>query len=133
MSYTLERSLEGKLITIRRVGIVTYEEVKASLREIGQDLVSTMQPHLLVDVRGAIRYPDKSDLLLVADTDCRDLHLSKRTAFITDGEAHESIRFFVSTASNRGYDVKLFTDEKHALDWLFASYERSSSRLNRAT
>lgn len=133
MPYTLERSLEGKLITIRRVGIVTYDEVKASLREIGGELVSTIRPHLLVDVRGAKRYPDKSDLLLVADTNCRDLHLSKRTAFVTNGEAHESIRFVVSTASKRGYDVKLFSDEKRALDWLFASYERSSSRLNCAT
>ena len=126
MSYTLEQSVQGQLITIRRVGIVTYQEVKASLHEIGRELVSTIRPHLLVDTRAATRYPDKSELLLVADTNCRNLHLSRRTAFITNGKAHESIRFTVSTASKRGYDVKLFSDEKRALDWLFASYGRSS-------
>ena len=130
MAYTLERSVDGQLITIRRFGVVTYQEVKASLREIGRDFDLAMQPHLMVDVRAATRYPEKSDLLLVADTDCRDLHLSRRTAFVTNGEADESIKFVVSTASNRGYDVKIFSDEDRALDWLFASYERSSSPLN---
>ena len=130
MPYTLERSREGQLITIRRVGVVTYEEVKASLQEIGRDLVSNMQPHLLVDLRAATRYPHRSELLLVADTNCRSLNLSRRTAFITNGEAHDSIRFFASIASSRSYDIKLFSDEKRALDWLFVSYERSSSRSN---
>ena len=126
MPYTLERSQEGQLITIRRVGVVSYQEVKASLQEIGRELVSTIRPHLLVDIRAATQYPDKSELLLVADTNCRDLHLSRKTAFITNGEAHESVRFTVATAVNRGYDVKVFSDEEHALDWLFPSDQSPS-------
>jgi hypothetical protein len=125
MPYTLEWSLERQLITIRRVGFVTYQEIKASLQEIGREIVSTFRPHLLVDIRAATRYPDKAELLLAADTNCRELHLSRRTAFITNGDVTESIRFLVLTASNRGYEVKLFSDEKPALDWLFASQATS--------
>lgn len=121
MPYTLEWSLERQLITIRRIGVVTYQEIKASLEEIGREIVSTVRPHLLVDIRGATRYPEKADLLLVSDTNCRGLHVSRRTAFIANSDAHESINFVVLTAVNRGYDVKLFSDEMRAMDWLFDS------------
>lgn len=119
MPYTLEWSLQRQLVTIRRVGVVSYQEVKASLEEIGRGVVSNFRPHLLVDTREATRYPDKAELLLAADTNCRELHLSRRTAFITNGEVQESIKFVVWAAANRGYDVELFSDEEPAMDWLF--------------
>jgi hypothetical protein len=109
---------KGSYIHVKSTGELTLKEYKKTLAKIIEIFKETGINKVLVDTLEQTKTPSVLETMIGAED--LILHAPRTLVAIVSKDKHDSDRaFFRNVANNRGGIVKLFLDEKSALDWLF--------------
>jgi hypothetical protein len=119
MKYTVEQSGNRKYIVCRVVGEITKENSLEFTMAIDRMSRETGIKNFLTDVRNAqnlLSTIDNYDYVL-KDMESMRLQRDVRSAVLASAEDH-SHDFVSIVAQNKGYNLRIFRDEKEAIAWL---------------
>ena len=120
MSWNIEHSEQDNLLLLKATGPVTTEDVQAQVVQ-GIEIIKREQiPAAIIDYSGAVLEMPIMEIYKMPDM-FEALALPKQTRMAvllpSDPVNMHKYTFFDDTATNRGYQVKLFWEASHALDW----------------
>jgi hypothetical protein len=106
-------------VRVDAAGTLDAAATRACLREIVEACVSTGVRRALLDVRDITEAPTPSQLFWIAD-ELPDLGFSRleRVAIVYTDRGQGRAAFFATTARNRGFKVREFTEFEEAFNWL---------------
>ena len=120
MSWHIEHSKRDKLLLVTATGPVSTEDVQAQATQ-GIEIIKREQLQaVLADYSSAVLEMPIMEIYKMPDM-FETLGLPKQTRMAillpSDPVNMHKYTFFDDTATNRGYQVKLFWEESHAIDW----------------
>lgn len=120
MAHRIELMKDRSCVRLALAGELTRTDHETARAEAAVELKKNGWNKLLIDA--AIAEPKMSVDDDFEFTDDHHSHLPKNlcTAIVHRPSETEKFRFIENVAMNRGMNMKLFTDEKKALDWLFS-------------
>lgn len=120
MGWNLSHSKAENLLRITASGPVTTEDVLAQATQ-GIEIVKREQlPAVIADYSGAILEMPIFEIFKLPDLfETLELPRHTRMAILlpSDPVNMHKYTFFDDTATNRGYLVRLFWEQSHAMDW----------------
>lgn len=119
MKYTVELSGNGKYIVCRIDGEITKENSLEFTTAIDRMSRETGIKRFLTDVRKAQNILSTIDNYEYVLKDMEEMHLQRdiRSAVLASADDH-SHDFVSIVAQNKGYNMRVFRDEKEAVAWL---------------
>ena len=121
MSYELEIKNLQDFLQVNIKGRKTKESVKEATTDICKACVKYKCSKVLIDIRGfEERIKDAIVIFNLASKELPEITRKKinKVAIIDNKDHDNNNRFFENVAVNRGHNVKIFTDEKEAINWL---------------
>jgi len=121
MSYRLKiENNEGTLL-VKATGARTYENVLNMTLEIMEACIQHGTPKVLVDVRDLEGRLNVLDSFTIPDEvfpRIRDRRVIQKSAIVDVEEFQGAYRFFENVAVNRGFNLRIFSDQEEAMLWL---------------
>lgn len=123
MSYELEIVEKSGYVVAVLKGVRTPETLLAAAARTTTFCSERQISHLLIDLKGMT---GRLDTLETFDIAGHELPRQKavrrvlRSVILDHPENVERLRFFETVAINRGLNVKVFSDEDQAVEWLLA-------------
>lgn len=127
MSWKIEHQAVENIVRVTAEGIVTAEDAFAQTVEGVQLIVSLKASGVLVDYSSAILEMPVTDIYKLPDMfDAGGLPHWTKIAIVlpADPENMHKYTFFDDTATNRGFQVKLYWERSQALAWLVKGRRR---------
>jgi len=124
VSYSIEMELRGSCLFAAACGERTGENVSAIAREILDKCVRNNIVDVFLDLRQLTGRLNISDSISVITKEFPEMDLFgklERVAVLETSERHERSRFFERAAHARGYNIRMFDDQKEAADWISKS------------
>jgi hypothetical protein len=118
MSYTIEVIKNTEIIRVTLKGIVTLDELINEIHELCVDYKTSTHFRLLVDTRLITQELTPSEQLLFATyiTSREELNTAIIAVIVTSNQVMNEI--IISKSAQLGHQIKVFTTEAQALDWL---------------
>ncbi len=110
-------TIRDDLIVVESFGVVTSEDLSASLREVFEQLKQGGPTRVYVDATRAEEYPDTFPLFEFG-TDLAAMVRRLKFAVVCTPVVETKMRFLETVTTNRGLRVKLFPSEAEAMAWL---------------
>jgi hypothetical protein len=104
------------VILVRSFGVVSAEEMEASVGRVARLSAEMGSVKVLVDAEHLEAMPQAGDLFFLAATFPRSARLA--VVISRHREVRGDLRFAENAARNRGVDLRLFSTRSEALDWL---------------
>jgi hypothetical protein len=112
---------EYPIIEICCTGLITPNELAEGFREAFELARQHSRTRMLTDCTSLAGGHSITDLYFLADalTGLGALPVYREAVLVpTLPQSAESVQFWETACANRGLDVRLFDNRKHALDWL---------------
>ncbi|MGE5624845.1 MAG: hypothetical protein ACM3ZT_04780 [Bacillota bacterium] len=120
MSWNIEHSKSENLLRVTATGPVSTEDVHAQAMQSIDIIKREQLPGAVIDYSKAILEMPVVEIFKMPDM-FDDLGLPRQTRMAvllpSDPVNMHKYTFFDDTATNRGYLVKLFWEQSHALNW----------------
>ncbi|HSC47384.1 MAG TPA: STAS/SEC14 domain-containing protein [Gammaproteobacteria bacterium] len=132
MSWKIEHRPSENIVRITAEGIITAEDAFAQAIEGVQLIVSLKASGVLVDYSGATLEMPLTDIYKLPDMfDAGGLPHWTKIAIVlpADPQNMHKYTFFDDTATNRGFQVKLYWERSQALAWLTKGRRRRHAEL----
>jgi len=127
MSWKIEHQAAENIVRVTAVGVVTTEDAFAQTTEGVQLIVNMKASGVLADYSGAILEMPVTDIYKLPDMfDAGGLPHWTKIAIVlpADPPNMHKYTFFDDTATNRGFQVKLYWEHSQALAWLVKGRRR---------
>ena len=121
MSYSIEMELRGRCLFAAACGVRTSENVSAIAKQVLDECMRKDIVDVCLDLRQLTGRLNISDSLSIITREFPEMGLFQkleRVAVIESGERQERSRFFERAAHARGYNIRMFDDQKQAADWI---------------
>jgi hypothetical protein len=121
VSYDIEIELQEHYLFATACGDRTSENVSALAREVLDECVRHKVVNVLLDLRlltGRLSISESLSVITRVFPEMGTLRKLQRVAVVETSERNERSRFFERAAGSRGYNIKMFEDQKEAVDWL---------------
>jgi hypothetical protein len=121
MSWTINYSLENKIIELEYINIVTPDELQSAFEATVKLSMQNKTFSVLADCRKLTGGHTLFDLLnLVEQVENVDfLRLFKEAVILPPGQIPaDKVEFWKTACTNRGLEVKIFEDTEEAKSWL---------------
>ncbi|HEX4955979.1 MAG TPA: hypothetical protein VF017_21530 [Thermoanaerobaculia bacterium] len=126
MPESVEVRRDQGLIEIRSWGVVTREDLEATLQSLLKALRESGFSHVLIDGREQLSLPDTVDTFEYGERAAVVLAgRGLRIAAVPSDAAREKASFLENVAFNRGLALRLFPTLEAALSWLLVSQRRA--------
>jgi hypothetical protein len=118
---------EPSLFIMRAFGVVTVDEVRLAINGLLADSRLCDGVALFIDNREVTSTRSVGEVAVITSGFSKVFaRVAMRVAVVTDGEL-EASQVFASFASTVGADVRVFRNEKTALEWLSGSSSKPTS------
>jgi hypothetical protein len=124
MSYTMDIEVQGDCLVAAACGERTGENVSAIAQEILDECLRQGIVKVLLDLRpltGRLSISESLSVVTHLFPEMSALRKLERVAVIEASERHERSRFFERAAGARGYNIRMFSEQQQAVDWLAQS------------
>ena len=124
VSYNIEMELREHCLFATACGERTGENVSAITKEILDECVRNNIVDVFLDLRQLTGRLTITDSISVITNEFPRIGLFKkleRVAVLESRERHERSRFFERVAHARGYNIRMFDDQREAADWISRS------------
>jgi hypothetical protein len=119
MNYTIELSENRRILVVKATGPINIDTVRQWSEDIDTRSRATDIRRFLFDVRSAQNIGTVLENYTFAYRDSKEINLQRnvRSAILVS-ETDPSHEFSATTLRNAGYNVRIFTDESSAVEWL---------------
>lgn len=114
-------AIEGGIIRVELFGIAHYDFIRDALTKVAEVAASTEHGKLLFDLRQS-DYSDAAVTTIRHVEEAEEVGLGPKFRVALIGFADDPMLQYVEDVSvNRGLQLRAFSDEQEALDWLHGS------------
>jgi hypothetical protein len=115
-------AIEGGIIRVELLGLAHYDFIRDTLTKVAETAASTQHAKLLFDLRQT-DYSDSAVTTTIRHVEeAEEVGLGPQFRVAVVGLASDSMLQFVEDVSvNRGLQVRAFSDEQEAVNWLHGS------------
>jgi hypothetical protein len=110
--------LKDGYLLVRHEGEVTLEEAQHAGAEALRLVESNQLTRVLVDIRRVTGDADPGDLRAMMEGHAKVLPPRPHAAIVVRADQLPAFRFVEDFAISRGMPIRVFVDEREALDWL---------------
>lgn len=124
MSYSIDMEVRGHCLFAAACGERTSQNVSAIAKEVVAECERNEVVDVFLDLRQLTGRLNISDSLAVVTNGFPAMgtfQKLERVAVLEASERRERSRFFERAARARGYNIRMFDDQKEAFDWISES------------
>lgn len=121
MSYELTYKKEKDILLVKASGMRSFKTVISIITDIQEICIKQNIPKVLVDVQeleGHLKTMEAYELPAFIFPKIRDKSIIEKSAIVDLEESRGYYSFFENVSVNRGFNLRIFSNIKDAVEWL---------------
>ncbi len=121
MSYQLTYKKEKGFLHVKTTGIRSFDNIISIVKQIQKICLEQGTSRVLVDIKGLEGHLKTMEAYEIPASEfpkLRNKNSIEKAAVVDREESRKNFSFFENVAVNRSYNIRFFTNNKDAAEWL---------------